>query len=73
MSTYSTLDRYDGLGNPLTPPATYPGGWVVIAVIAALLFTWVPVMILAVIGAGVLAALSIIRTISARRQEVRNG
>lgn len=31
-------------------PRTYPGGWFVLALIAALLFTWVPVLVLAAVG-----------------------
>ena len=40
-------------------PADYPGGWFVIAVIAAALFTWLPFMVLAAIGAVVLGVLKI--------------
>lgn len=60
MSSYSTLDRYDGLGNPLTPPDTYPGGWLVVAVLAAIVALWLPVMILGVVGAVVLGVRAII-------------
>lgn len=40
-------------------PRTYPGGWLVVAVLAALVALWLPVMILGVVGAVVLGVVSI--------------
>ena len=38
---------------------TYPGDWLVIAVLAAIVALWLPVMILGVVGAVVLGAVNI--------------
>lgn len=58
---YSTLDRYDGLGEQLAPtPRTYPAGWFILALFAAVLFAWLPVLVFAAIGFLILGVLKVL-------------
>lgn len=50
---YSRLDRMNGLGEPLTEEegaVTFPGGWFVLALIAAAIGIWWSLFVLAAIG-----------------------
>lgn len=38
---------------------TYPAFWFIVALIAAVLYTWLPFMVLGVIGAGLLGVVEI--------------
>ena len=66
MSNYSTLDRYDGLGNPLTPPDTYPAGWIIIAAVLAVIALWLPGMVLVVFAAIFLGVRAIWKEVRGR-------
>ncbi|MET0992981.1 MAG: hypothetical protein ABWY20_02400 [Mycobacterium sp.] len=43
-----------------TPRRTYPAGWIMLALVAAVLFTWLPVLVFAAIGFLILGVLKVL-------------